>query len=48
MIEGKDKKLFIEVGVDVISFKDDDVLTASQPVGAYGQFDDWKGVDDVW
>ena len=42
------KKLFVEVKVDVIPFEEMDVLTASQPEGAYGKLEEWGGLYDIW
>ncbi len=42
------KKLFIEVSVDVMVFDDENVLTTSGPMGAYGELEKWGGLDETW
>ncbi|MBR1867020.1 MAG: hypothetical protein IJ800_00360 [Clostridia bacterium] len=42
------KKLFVEVSVDVMVFDDENVLTTSGPMGAYGELEKWGGLYDIW
>ena len=43
-----EKRLFVEVDVEVIIFGNADVLTESTPKGAYDDLNDWGGLEEVW
>ena len=48
MQEEVEKRLFVEVDVDVILFTSESVLTDSTPQGAYGNLNEWGGLDEIW
>ncbi|MBR1890929.1 MAG: hypothetical protein IJ811_00355 [Clostridia bacterium] len=43
-----EKKLFVEVGVDLLYYPGDKVMTASTTEGTYDDLDNWGGLDEIW
>ena len=50
MAQEKVKKLFVEVNVNWINVRKENVLLASgfEGEGAYGKLDEWGGLGDLW